>query len=98
MAWPACLMCLSGVSKEVVSDFSKTMLAAIGGTMKKEETITMGWSPDEGSFWAEVKGKRAGSWKSAELAQGIFTLYLGDKPVSEEAKTGFAALAPQIVA
>lgn len=87
----------SGVAKNVVDDFSKIMLAAIGGTMKKDEVITLGWSPDEGTFWAEVKGKKAGSWKSADLAQGLFTLYLGDKPVSQEAKTGFAALGPQLL-
>lgn len=73
------LTSISGVEKPVLDQFSKAMLGAIGGSIDTNEVISLGWSPKDGSLWAEVRGKNVGSWKSAQLGKGIFDLYLGAK-------------------
>jgi len=45
----------------------------------QDEAIALGWSPDDGALWVEVRGKAVGSFKNAELAQQLFDLYLGPK-------------------
>lgn len=39
-----------------------------------------------------------GSLKSEELAKGVLNLYIGDKPVSADAKAGFVHLVPSLFA
>ena len=45
----------------------------------QDETIALGWSASDGALWIEVRGTKTGSFKNAELANGIFEIYLGAK-------------------
>lgn len=91
------LTALEGVDKAVLESFSKSLLQAIGGSIGKGESVTLAQVGGD-KLQVKVRGKPVGSFASAELPQALFGLYIGSKPISAEAKAGFAALAPKVLA
>ncbi|KAM3572066.1 hypothetical protein VYU27_005907 [Nannochloropsis oceanica] len=88
------LSALEGVEEKILTDFKEKLLAAIGTSAGKGETITLAWTADD-KLALSVRNKHVKTFPSMALASGIFGLYMGDKAISPEAKKGFAAVAPQ---
>lgn len=89
------LTAVENVDPSTVSTFSSMLLKSIGKNIGKGDTITLGIIGD-GSVKVEVRDKSTGVVKSPQLGKSLLKLYMGSKPVSEAAKTGFATLVPNL--
>ena len=89
------LTSVENVDASTVSNFSSMLLKSIGKNIGKGDTITLGIISD-GSVKVEVRDKSSGIVKSPALGKSLLKLYLGPKPVSQAAKTGFASLVPTL--
>ncbi|CEM34595.1 unnamed protein product [Vitrella brassicaformis CCMP3155] len=82
------LSAVKGVEPEVVSEFCSLLEKGMGASIKKAETIAMGWTEDQ-RLDVLIRGQPAGTVVDAKLPKAFFELYLGKTPVSMEAKHAF---------
>lgn len=73
------------------------MLDAIGKTIGKGESISLGWEGKD-KMVVFVRDKMAGTVVDANLPRAIFDLYLGSSPISPPAKDAFAEGVPAFLA
>ena len=76
--------------------FSGIILDAVGGSINKGEAISLGWEGQK--MVVLVRDRPAGTVVDAALPEAVFALYLGDSPVSPEAKAAFAEGLPAFLA
>lgn len=72
------------------------ILDAIGNTIGKGETISLGWETKD-KMVILVRDKPAGTIVDAALPKAVFDLYLGSHPVSPAAKAAFAEGVPALL-
>lgn len=77
--------------------FSTVMLDAVGGSIGKGESVTLGWEGKD-KMVVLVRDKAAGTVVDAALPKAVFDLFLGSSPVSPAAKAAFAEGVPAFLA
>ncbi|CAM9195559.1 unnamed protein product, partial [Sphacelaria rigidula] len=76
--------------------FSKVLLDAIGNSIHKGESVSLGWEGKDKTV-VIVRDELAGIVTDSHLPKALFALYLGSNPVAPAAKAAFAEGVPDFV-